>query len=119
MYISSIFEQASNLWAMNPLKSASRAVLTFYDFSCFSAVISPYGTKITIEERKSIRARTCIRAHQCARHGALPGSISNEGISDFCHFANFHDKCLISNKINSRYVARISDDTRKDRNRVL
>lgn len=60
-----------------------------------------------------------MRAHQCARHGALPANISNEGILDLCHFANFHDKCLISNEINSRYVARISDDMRKDGNRVL
>lgn len=59
----------------------------------------------------------CVRAHQCARHEDLPGGVSNEGISDFYHFANFRDKCLISNEIELRYVARVNDDTRN--NRVL
>lgn len=49
----------------------------------------------------------------------LPGGVSNEGTSDFCHFANFHDKCLISNETVPGRGRAGRADTREAQNRVL
>lgn len=74
-------------------------------------VIFPHGTKTAIEEKKVFaRARVCVYINVPGRD--LPGGVSNEGISDFYYFANFRDKCLISNEIELRYAARVNDDTR-------
>ena len=51
--------------------------------------------------------------HQCIRYEDLPEGVS-KGISDFHHFANFRDKCLISNEIELRYIARVNDDARNN-----